>query len=227
VVSETILKQATALTVYRLVIIATLSMYIATGVRIYQKGAGMRFFMGDSQHTTGLRESTVIEDPVINPFAIGKSIVVTTQIQYDVHQHEHDPRLRSSETDEVSLSSYSSTKNLSKTSPREEVEHSSSDDLRVSRISRDAIRPARERNSAHLQAESGYKATAFATKQLDAFGMLPARPATSAHHQDGQQRRAMLNDAALAYLKVAFLMFIALFVVWVRSTMHRYVQATY
>jgi hypothetical protein len=222
------MKQVTALTVSRLVIIATLSMYIATGVRIYQKGAGMRFFMSDSQHTTGVRDSTAIEDPAINPFAVGKSIVVTTQIQYDVHQHEHDPRSRSSETDEVSLSSYSSTKNLSRTSPREEAEHSSSDDLQVSRISRDAIRPARERSSAHLQAESGYKATAFATNQLDAFGMLPARPATSAtHHQEAHQRRAVLNDAALAYLKVAFLMFIALFVVWVCSIMHKYVQAVY
>lgn len=46
----------------------------------------------------------------------------------------------------------------------------------------------------------------------DSATLLPARPTSAATHH---------NAAALAYLKVAFLMFAALFVVWIPSTVSR------
>jgi len=217
-----------SLTLSRLVIIATLTMYIATGIRIYKKGAGMRFFMSDSQHTTDHRESTVIDESAMDSVAVGKSIVVTTQIQYDIQQHEQDPQSESCEADNLSVSSYSSTKNLSRVGPRTETEHSTPDDLRVSFIARDAIRPTQDRKNAHLQADSGYKATAFATNQFQDFATLPARPTSAiTHHRDAHPRKAVLNDAALAYLKVAFLMFVALFVVWVCINLHNCLETMY
>lgn len=197
-----------------LVIIATLTMYVATGIKIYQKGAGMRFFMSDSQHTTGHRDSAVFEEATSRPFAAGKSIVVTTQIQHDVQQHEHDTQSGPGEIDDVSLSSYSSTKNLSKFGQHEEIE-SSPRDLRVGLTSRDAIGPTPDRSDISLQA-GACKATAFATSDFEDPEALQVRPASAVVHQrNAHARKAMLNDAALAYLKVAFLMFIALFVVWV------------
>jgi hypothetical protein len=195
-------------------------MYIATGIKIYKKGAGMRFFMGDSQHTSDHRESTVIDEPTDNPFAVKKSIVVTTQIQHDVQQHDHIFRNVSYEGDEASVSSYSSTKNLSRAIPREEIEAPSANDSRTHRNSRDLKMSVESRNNAPLHTDvvsnTGYQATAFATKPFDELATKPPRPSSAAtHHRSVHAKRAVLNDAALAYLKVAFLMFIALFVVWV------------
>ena len=203
-------------------------MYIATGIRIYKKGAGMRFFMGDSQHTTGHRDSAFAEEAVADPFAIGKSIVVTTQIQHDVEQQDQGSRSMSGEGDQNSLSSYSSTRNLSRSGHREQIEATSSDEFRASRMSRDLKSSADSRHGRHPRTEdaqhTGYTATAFATKQFEELIPLPPRPSSAAaHHRSAHTRRAVLNDAALAYLKVAFLMFIALFVVWVCT--HRYKPA--
>ncbi|KAF2823456.1 hypothetical protein CC86DRAFT_396231 [Ophiobolus disseminans] len=209
-----------------LVIIATLSMYVATGIRIYKKGAGMRFFMSDSQHTTGHRDSGMVDEPVAS-YAIGKSIVVTTQIQHDVQRQDYNSRSVLGEGDQTSVSSYSSTKNLSRAGQREEIEATPTDDFRASRISRDP-KPSVD-TGARSQAEdtpiTGYRATAFATKQSDEVVSLTPRPSSvAAHHRNTHTKRAVLNDAALAYLKVAFLMFIALFVVWVPSTINRLYQ---
>ena len=185
--------------------------------------------MSNSQHTTGQRDSAVVEQAMVNPFAGGKSIIVTTQIEHDIHHQDHGPRCVSYDGDQASLSSYSSTKNLSRASHREDAEATSSDELRVSRISHDFSPSMDPRSGAHLHTEEetklGYKATAFATKQFDGSATLSPRPASAAtHHRGSHIKRAVGNEVAVAYLKVAFLMFVALFVVWVPSTCNRLYQ---
>lgn len=199
-----------------------MSIYIATGIKIFRRGALLRFFVNGSQQKS--QDSTVAVEPVTDPFVSGKNIIVTTQIEHDVHHHDLGSRRALSEADHASLSSYSSTKNLSKPVPREEIETRYSDQNRSSRTSRD-LRPSPGiRVSPYLHNEdpsAGYRATAFATSPPSETEALPPRPLSAAAHQNSHIKRAASNAAALAYLKVAFLMFIALIVVWVPSSVNR------
>jgi hypothetical protein len=199
-----------------------MAIYIATGVKIVRRGALLRFFVNESQQRSRHRDSAVAVETVADPFASGKNIIVTTQIEHDVHHHDLGSRCALYEGDHASLSSYSSTKNLSKSCQREEVEIGCSDHMRMSRTSRDL------KTSPYLHGEdlrAGYRATVFATNHAGESAMLPPRPASSATHlQNSHIKRAAGNEAALAYLKVAFLMFIALIVVWVPSSVNRLYQ---
>ncbi|KAF2025639.1 hypothetical protein EK21DRAFT_103825 [Setomelanomma holmii] len=211
-----------------IVIAATLTIYVATGIKIFRKGALLRFFAKESKRASENRRSTVVNDATINPFAAGKNIVVTTQIQHDVHDPDHGSHRISCDGDHESLSSYSSTKNLSRTSPCRETEVLSSDAIRTSRISRDDKRSTATRSGPHEPddgTKSGYRATAFAANQHDEPVTLPPQPASAANnHRRSRLKKAVGNEAAFMYLKVAFLMFIALFVVWVPSTCNRLYQ---
>jgi hypothetical protein len=211
-----------------IVVSATMTIYIATGIKIIRKGSLLRFFMDESQQTSHYRDSTMVEETVVNPFAAGKNIIVTTQIQHDVHPQSLDSRCVSYEGDQRSLSSFSSTKDLSSANHQEETEAAPSGELRISRVSRDLKTSTDMRNGLCQReddAKSGYRATAFATKHIEESAPLPPRPSSAAtHHRNSHIKRAAGNEAALAYLKVAFLMFIALFVVWVPSTVNRLFQ---
>jgi hypothetical protein len=215
----------------RLIVSATMAIYIATGIKIYRKGALLRFFMTESQHTSGHRDSLVTEEAIVNPFAAGKNIIVTTQIQHDVHHQDLGSRCVLYEGDQASLSSYSSTNQLSKATRQEEAEATSQDQVRVSRFSRDLEQSKNTRNGVHSYSEdakAGYKATVFAAKHSEESETLPPRRSSAAtHHGNSHLKRAAGNEAALAYLKVAFLMFIALFVVWVPSSGNRLYQFTH
>jgi hypothetical protein len=206
-----------------------MAIYISTGIKIVRKGALLRFFANESQQRSRHRDSAVVEEISDNSFAVaaGKSIIVTTQIQHDVHHHDVEAQCASYESDQTSLSSYSSTQNLSKT-PREETEATSSDQNRISRASRDLKLNMDARNmlSQHDErAQAGYRATVFATKQNEEFVTLPPRSTlTATQNRNSHIKRAAGNEAALAYLKVAFLMFVALIVVWVPSSVNRLYQ---
>ncbi|KAH8726832.1 hypothetical protein GQ44DRAFT_758395 [Phaeosphaeriaceae sp. PMI808] len=212
-----------------IVVSATMTIYIATGIKIFRKGAHLRFFLKESQHASENRDSVLTVEAAGNPFAAGKNIIVTTQIQHDVQRQHRDSGCNPYEADQGSLNSYSSTHNLSNVNPHEETDVISSDNNRESRVSRD-LRPSTDTRSAaphqgEGQAKTGYKATAFATSSVGESIMLPLRPSSDAtHHRGSHIKKAAGNDAALAYLKVAFLMFIALFVVWVPSTVNRLYQ---
>jgi hypothetical protein len=201
------------LTWHRVVVTATLTIYIMTGMRILKQRALLRYFTRQPKNTTGQRCSTLVEETMPKFPAPEKSIRVTTttHIHHDVHQQERDSQRVSMEIDDESLSSYSSTRNLSNV--REDLSGST----RVPRLSRDFKRsesPYQELEDA----ETGYRATAFASSPSAEPATLPSRPFSAiVTHQGHRARSAVGNAAALAYLKVAFLMFIALFVVWVPS----------
>lgn len=196
-----------------------MTIYIATGIKIFRRGALLRFFVNESQQKS--QDSTIAVESITDPFVSGKNIIVTTQIEHDIHHHDLGSRHALSEADHASLSSYSSTKNLSKPVPREEIETRYSDQNRSPRTSHD-LRPSPGiRVSPYLHDDDpsgGYRATAFATTEPTP---LPPRPLSSTAPQNSHIKRAAGNAAALAYLKVAFLMFIALIVVWVPSSVNR------
>jgi hypothetical protein len=206
-----------------------MAIYISTGIKIVRKGALLRFFANESQQRSRHRDSAVAEEMLEHFFAIaaGKSIIVTTQIQHDIHHPDVEPHCASDESDQASLSSYSSTKNLSNPH-REETEATSSDQHRISRISQDR-KPTLDTRNASSQhddrAKAGYRATVFATKQPEESTTLPPRSTSvTTLHRNSHIKKAAGNEAALAYLKVAFLMFIALIVVWVPSSVNRLYQ---
>jgi hypothetical protein len=212
----------------RVVVSATMSIYIVTGIKIFRKGALLRFFVNESSQKSRLRDSAVVEEILIDPFVAGKNIIVTTQIQHDVHRQDLSSRSESCDEDHTSLSSYSSTNNLSKTRYREEVEAPSPDQIRQSRTSHD-IKPSAETRSTPYQhegdAKAGYRATVCAASPPIDSSTLPPRPSSVAtDHRNSHIKRAAGNEAALAYLKVAFLMFVALIVVWVPSSVNRLYQ---
>jgi hypothetical protein len=209
-----------------LAVSATMAIYISTGIKIVRKGALLRFFANESQQRSRHRDSVVVEDVSDHSLALaaGKGIIVTTQIQHNVHHPDDEPHCASYESDQASLSSYSSTKNLSKTH-REVTEGTSTDQNRISRMSRD-LKSSPEMQNASNQpgdlAKAGYRATVFATKQIEDSTTLPARPTLAApQHHNSRAKRTAGNDAAMSYLKVAFLMFLALVVVWLPSSVNR------
>lgn len=205
-----------------------MAIYIVTGIKIFRKGALLRFFVNEDSQKSRHRDSAVAEEVLINPFAAGKNIIVTTQIQHDVRHHDLSSRPTSCDEDHESLSSYSSTNNLSKTRDREEIEVPSQDQIRISRTSYD-IKPSVDTRGSPYQhegdAKAGYRATVFAATQPADSSTLPPRPSSAAtNHRNSHIKRAAGNEAALAYLKVAFLMFVALIVVWVPSSVNRLYQ---
>ncbi|KAF1913937.1 hypothetical protein BDU57DRAFT_407653, partial [Ampelomyces quisqualis] len=210
------------------VVSATMSIYIVTGIKIFRKGALLRFFVNDSSPKSRHRDSAVAEEILINPFVAGKNIIVTTQIEHDVHLHALSSRPTSYDEDQTSLSSYSSTNNLSKARQREEVEIPSQDHIRISRTSRDIELAVGTRITPYQHegnANAGYRATVFAASPAADSSILPPRPSSAAtNRRNSHIKRAAGNEAALAYLKVAFLMFVALIVVWVPSSVNRLYQ---
>jgi hypothetical protein len=215
----------------RLIVSATMTIYVATGIKIYRKGALLRYFLHESQQTSsGHRDSSLIDEVGSHPFAAGKNIVVTTQIQHDVRPQESNLPFESYEVDQASMSSYSSTNALSK-NRHQEVAEADPTDQRLSRFSRDLPTSTSNQDDFLTHKEdtkAGYLATVSAAKPSEDSSSLPPRPSSSAtRNRKSHIKKAAGNEAALAYLKVAFLMFIALFVVWVPSSGNRLYQFTH
>lgn len=219
---------ACRLNLHRVIVSATMAIYIATGIKIIRKGAPLRFFANESQQRSRNRDSAAADETIVNPFSTGKHIIVTTQIEHDVHHHDLSSRSALSDDDHESLSSYSSTNNLSRSCRREEIEAMTSDQIRTNRISRD-LKPSGGPQGLRHQHDSSpktsYRATVFAANPSEESATLPPRPSSSAtNHKNSHIKRAAGNEAALAYLKVSFLMFVALIVVWVPSSVNRLYQ---
>jgi hypothetical protein len=208
------------LTPLRIVVSATLTIYVATGLKIYNKGASLRHLRKQSDEANDQRDSVVIGDVECESPGINEGIRVTTQIHHEVRQQHRT----SSVDDLVSLSSYSSTRNLSTISPREGVEAVSPESIRNAHMSRDHTPSMDLRDRPNIPSRNthtSYEATAFAFNRSKDFAISSPRPITAAMHRP---RPTVGNAAAWAYLRVAFLMFMALFVVWVPSTINRLYQ---
>lgn len=165
--------------------------------------------------------SNAARESATHPFSGANNIIVTTQIKCDVQQQGAASRSGTPEPDQSSISSFSSTRMLSKSNKEEEIaleslSHPSStrnptvriDDIEVQHSSRGTPR------------RNGYRATVIATTPLAEAPEMPTTLSTSRP----VRRTAEGHAAAMAYFQVAFLMFLALFVVWLPSSINRMYQ---
>jgi hypothetical protein len=205
----------------RIVVGCTLIIYICTGRRIFKKRAILRSFS---------RRSPTEPVPVIeNPFT--DVAAKTIHVQNDIHIHvttrpsnlgDYEPTVESPTFASVSRSSFSSTNNLSNT-------------IELPMPALPTIRSSRAdwTNSTTISAEderpdvtkSSYRATVSATNAVS--DLEAAMPSNSATQSLPHVRRTVAmggNTGAWGYFKVAFLMFAALFIVWVPSTINRLQQ---
>ena len=198
-----------------IVVSATLTIYIVTGLKIYRKRSYLRSFSRQSRLPSTSRDSVPIEDNLTDTLTVGNKIVVTTQIKYAVEPNSPS-RGVSPERDQHSVRSSAITHNRSSETVTEEPLHAAP----VIRAHGECRGPMETQDTGNEH--SSYRATAFATKS--SRGSITFQPDVSLVSPPLRNKHAEGHDAAMAYLKVAFLMFVALFVVWVPSSLNRVYQ---
>lgn len=175
--------------------------YITTGHQIFKKRAELRSFSQVPDHEIG--------NGITNPFTATdfRNIKVETEMRVETC-------LMTASTDQdtacpPSRSSFDSSKELS---DPVDTKHQPSFPPRA------VSRPG---DGSH----TGYKATAFATCHSHSLDGKSSR-SISINHSPNKRRTAAMesNAAAWGYFKVAFLMFAALFMVWVPSSINRVQQ---
>jgi hypothetical protein len=193
--------------------------YIVTGRKIFKKRSELRSFTK--------KVATDLESEVMaNPFIAGE-IVVETEMKVTHSTLDQELEVASHIGSNESRSSFSSTNQLS-----DAVEAPTSHPSAVSRFSRVNWESEAPQVSEAPKAptkdntRTGYKATAFSTNKTKSLVTVTPRSVSIGHHNPNRRRHAAMegNAAAWGYFKVAFLMFAALFVVWVPSTINRLQQ---
>lgn len=160
-----------------------------------------------------------------NPFTAGGigNIKVETELKVETHSPlDHELEMASHICGNESRSSFNSTKQLS-----HPIEAPSAP--RFSRVNWEAGAPQATTEPISRSDDgvrSGYQATAFSTNQSGSAEANPPRSTSLSHHNPNRRRTAAMegNAAAWGYFKVAFLMFAALIIVWVPSTVNRLQQ---
>ena len=220
------------LTLGRIVISFTLLIYMITGRKIFKKRAMLRSFSRKARSVrSSVRSSAHKPIPVItNPFMAGAP---TIHVQNEISVHVSSNPLDSCDVEPTaefpvssngSRSSFSSTRHLSTAT---EPPISVPQPVRYSRASW-AGPPSEVVEEKIETAQCSYQATVSATNttsDLEAgFRHSKSRTLSLPHIRRTATRDG--NTAAWGYFKVAFLMFIALFVVWVPATINRVQQLT-
>jgi len=204
-----------------IVIIATFTIYLVTGIHIFSKASLLRDFNNAATGRPDMAFSPIVTPAADNPFADLNNIVVTTEIGHSVDQESAVARTASSADDGASMISLSSTHNLSQSGnamgksatsapPALVPVHSTYDEKAV------GLRAPNQRTG---NGRAGYRATVFATSP----GVEPTTnlPGSLVPNQLNTPHTGEMNQAAMAYLKVALLMFLAIVMVWVPSTINR------
>ncbi len=206
------------------VVSTTMAIYLITGRKIYAQRAHLRSFSQKSPpsaHASAI-DATPNEDNSADSKPVDNKIFVTTQIKYDVRPNSsagRSSRDASPERGQLSVESLPST-------AKESTEQINDDTPNVAPT---ILTHGEQRAGKGIQSEadeqSCYRATAFATTTNSAS--TPLRPGSSRVVRPAKTRQTDGHDAAMAYFKVAFLMFIALVVVWVPSSVNRVYQFTH
>jgi hypothetical protein len=205
-----------------IVVTLTLIIYIVTGREIFKKRSELRSFSRRAAADLDI-------DTVSNPFVAGdlRNIKVETEMKVTLSTVDEDPEAVSPVSDNDSRSSFASTNQLSNTTDAPAPNPSNAS--RFSRVDWEAEQlqePARSIPQREDGVRHGYRATAFSTnKTKDTVTVTPVSVSIS-HNSPVKRRHAAIegNRAAWGYFKVAFLMFAALFIVWVPSTVNRLQQ---
>lgn len=180
--------------------------YVATGRQIFKKRAELRSFSKIPDQEIGTT--------LTNPFtAIDfRNIKVETEMKVETTYKTTSIDQDSLAAYPPSRGSFSSTKELSGPA-----------DASPSSLPFDNMKASTRREEG---LRTGYKATAFATSQAPGLGAKNSQSFSTTQHNPNRRRTAAMegNAAAWGYFKVAFLMFAALFIVWVPSTVNRLQQ---
>ncbi|KAF2105481.1 hypothetical protein BDV96DRAFT_509281 [Lophiotrema nucula] len=200
------------------VISFTLAIYAITGRRIFKQRSQLRSFS---------RSTPVDPVPVIaNPFTVANlnNIEKKTDIRVVTETIGSETTTVSPTYENESRTSFSSTRNLSVAPP---IAPNAS---RLSPINWSS--GTRTTGAAQQQQKDdparGYQVTVTAQPNIPDIESAPARPFSVSQRTNVRRNDAMEgNSNAWGYFKVAFLMFAALFIVWVPSTINRMQQFAY
>ncbi|KAI4620538.1 uncharacterized protein J4E87_007226 [Alternaria ethzedia] len=209
-----------------IVITTTISIYIITGYRIWKKRAELRSVSRSSHHYLARNSFTAApEITAPHPFVGTNNIVVTTQIKCHVQPEDAISRCVSPEPDQSSINSFSSTRLLSSPSKHNDTVTETLPVVDASRTSRIQIEDVEAQRHPHngTRGRNGYRATVIATSPAETS----ATPTTLLTTRPVAKRTAEGHAAAMAYFQVAFLMFVALLVVWLPSSINRMYQFTH
>jgi hypothetical protein len=195
-----------------LVLTATSAIYIITGHNIFRQRNALRSFAQDQPSQVAVIENPFTADNSTNIEKVTKIEVVTEKIQPD--------RMGvSSEDANESRSSFSSTRNLSTETNTENSSTGTSN--RFPRphwpYPTKATTETHHLNMSRTVAISGGHNGDIEVEALPHVAP-PTRQVTHVRRRDAARDA---NRAAWGYAKVAFLMFVALFIVWVPSTVNR------
>ena len=172
--------------------------YIATGRQIFKKRAELRTF------------SKAADQELVNPFTAVDFIKVETEMKVETSWKEASID-RDSLPESPSRNSFSSTKELSEPP----------DTLAIPSSAPVIVMPRHDRGP-----RIEYKATAFSTNRIQTPTAKHSHSFSNNRETPNKRRATAMegNAAAWGYFKVAFLMFAALFIVWVPSTVNRLQQ---
>ncbi|EUC32219.1 hypothetical protein COCCADRAFT_37813 [Bipolaris zeicola 26-R-13] len=189
-------------------ILAAITIYSVTGYRIWQKQVELRYFSRDSNQFVTVRDPSDERESAGDVLSGRNNIVVTTRIECDTQQQSDVFRSVSPDPDCISINSFSSTQ-------------------RLSSIRRpDVLDVEAQLNFHHTPpSRSSYRATIIATSPPPEPKTVP--PTAISKPRPPAKRTPEGHAAAMAYFYVAFLMFLALFVVWLPSSINRMYQFTH
>jgi hypothetical protein len=198
----------------------TLIIYIVTGRKIFKKRSELRSFT---------KKATVEQETqgIANPFTTGE-IVVETEMKVTHSALDQELEAASPTGSDESRSSFASTNQLADTVEPTTIQVAAPSSFSAANWgkaipSSDTIKvPADNTRTGR----TGYRATAFSTNKTQGLVTVTPRSVSIGHQNPSRRRHAAMegNAAAWGYFKVAFLMFAALFVVWVPSTVNRLQQ---
>ncbi|OJD36947.1 g-protein coupled receptor [Diplodia corticola] len=208
------------------VIAVTISIYCYTGRVIFKQRKALRAFSRSNEQPF---------PQIKNPFNITNAVTAVTEVVVTSEAIRSEDNLRTGDVEADARSSYSSTRKLSGTTAGQSTHRNNSepgDNPPFHRYEPDsAVWP-------YSNAVSGGNAdpkNVFSTS-VSAGAPVPAellldfegpRPTSSGNGNRKGSGGRHANDAAWGYAKVAFLMFLALFVVWIPSTVNRVYALAY
>ncbi|KAL1629278.1 hypothetical protein SLS56_005382 [Neofusicoccum ribis] len=204
------------------VIIITIGIYCYTGRVIFKQRKALRAFSRSNEQPF---------PPVKNPFNATNAVTATTEVVVTSESIESAGNTKRSDPEADSRSSFSSTRKLSGTTANQDStyqRHSDPSDANLfSRYEPDsavwpysnAVSGARGDTKNVFSTSVSAGTPVPAELLLDFEGPRPSSSGAGNRKPSTAGRHA--NDAAWGYAKVAFLMFVALFIVWVPSTVNR------
>lgn len=207
----------------------TMSIYICVGVRIYRQRAVLRTFARKARQFPDPSASRALEDPFVTTES---RIFVTTEIEHNVQKDKHTSRPASSEVEQKWQTPSSSPEKSTFAQPADEPDsiRSSTPGSLSKSVGRYSLLVPLNPSSPQRHTQPlliSYRASAYAAPLASGeFATLPSprAPVFQPTEHAAHVKRRRENAAAYAYFNVAFLMFVALVIIWVPSSINRLYQ---